>query len=248
MQPSAYDEMRALEDRHWWFRGKRIALTPLLRRALRGAPDGPIVDVGCGTGGNLVHLAQLHLQRPSIGVDPDARALEHCASRSIARLIRGQGDRLPLADGSAACVTALDILEHIPDDHAALREIARVLRPGGALVASVPAYPWLWSQHDEALGHVRRYRSGELQERVRASGLRIEHERGFNFLLLPAVALVRVGTRRKARDQRGPSTDFFSLPAPLNAALTGLFAIERAIASVAPIRFGVSLALVARKP
>jgi len=247
MQQSAYDEMRALEDRHWWFRGKRMVLAPLIRRALRGAPPGPIVDVGCGTGGNLVHLAELHSGREAIGVDPDPRALQHCAGRALPHLVRGHGDRLPLADASAACVTAFDILEHIDDDHAAMREVARVLRPGGVLVASVPAYPWLWSQHDEALGHVRRYRSGELEQRLSQNGFAIERARGFNFLLLPAVALVRVLGRRKAKADRGPSTDFFDMPAPINSLLTGLFAIERALLSVLPIRFGVSLAVIARK-
>jgi SAM-dependent methyltransferase len=245
VQPAAYDEMRALEDHHWWFRGKRTVLGPAIRAAAAAAPSGPVVDLGCGTGGNLRHLAELGLGRATVGIDADERALLHCAGRGLTRLVRAEG-RLPLVDRSVAIVTAFDVLEHVEDDLALLREIRRVLVPGGALVASVPAYPWLWSQHDVVLGHVRRYRTGELEKRLAAAGFEVERSHGFNFLLLPLIALVRVGTRRNAGDRAG--TDFFEAPRPLNAALSALFAIERALLTVLPVPFGVSFVVRSRAP
>jgi SAM-dependent methyltransferase len=245
VQPAAYDEMRALEDHHWWFRGKRTVLGPVIRAAAAAAPPGPVVDLGCGTGGNLRHIGELGLGRAAIGVDADPRALFHCAGRGLTRIVRAEG-RLPFADGSIALVTAFDVLEHVEDDFALLREIRRVLAPGGALVASVPAYPWLWSRHDVVLGHVRRYRTGELQRRIAEAGFEVERSHGFNFLLLPLIALVRFGARRRAGDDAG--TDFFEAPKPLNAALSALFAVERALLAVVPVPFGVSFVVRSRAP
>jgi SAM-dependent methyltransferase len=254
MERAAYDEMRALEDHHWWFRGKRRMLAPLIRRAT--ARGGRLVDVGCGTGGNLAFVERRFPAVARLGLDFDAGALAYTRGRGAARglvgLIRGDGTRLPFRDGSVDCVLALDIIEHFDDDAALIAEFRRVLAPGGELVASVPAYPWLWSPHDEFLHHRRRYRTGELQARLRAAGLEIREAHGFNFLLLPAVALVRLVKGRRAAagsGKAGPKgTDFFELPGPLNATLAGLFAVEDALTRLVPVPFGVSLLVRARRP
>ncbi len=248
MERHATLEMRAIEDRHWWFRGRRRVLRRDVLAAHRAAPSGAVVDLGCGTGGNLAWLCGLRLGRAVVGIDRDDETLRLAGERGLdVELVRADAQRLPLADASAACVLALDLLEHCPDDAQLLREVARVLRPGGQLVASVPAHPRLWSEHDVALHHLRRYPSGELERRARAAGLDVEHAHGFNFLLLPLVAGARVlkGAPREAREAR---TDFFDLPGPLNSALAGVFALERGILSVVPVPFGVSRVLRARKP
>lgn len=254
MERGAYDEMRALEDHHWWFRAKRRLVAPLLRDAVAAAHARTLLDVGCGTGSNLTHAGALFPALPIIGLDFDAHALRYCAERRLrARLVRGNGTELPFADTSLDCIVALDIIEHFDDDVALLAEFHRALRPGGELVASVPAYPWLWSPHDDFLHHKRRYRSGELERKLSDAGFVLQRRHGFNFLLLPPIAAVRLVRRaltpRREAQHRG--TDFFTLPplleAPLNAGMAALFALESLLVRILPIRFGVSLMLRARR-
>jgi SAM-dependent methyltransferase len=245
MDARAYPEMRALEDHHWWFRGRRRCLRPLLAEALAAARARTALEVGCGTGGNLAHFASHFPDTRFVGLDFDAGAIGFCAERGLAgALLRADGTRLPLRDASIDCLLAIDIVEHFADDRALLAEFRRVLRPGGQLVVNVPHHPWLWSPHDAILHHQRRYARGELQAKLVEAGFRVERVRGFNFLLLPPIALVRlVRARRSARGADSGGTDFFALPAPLNAALAGLFALESAITRVLPVREGVSLML-----
>jgi ubiquinone/menaquinone biosynthesis C-methylase UbiE len=250
MEARAYDEMRALEDRHWWFRGRRRVLAPLLRQSLEASGARVALEVGCGTGGNLAHFSARFPGTRFLGVDFDAGAVAYCAERGLAHaVVRADGTRLPVRDASVDCVLAIDIIEHFEDDHALLCELRRVLKPRGELVVNVPHHPWLWSPHDAVLHHKRRYARGELQRKLVAAGFRVERERGFNFLLLPPIALVRLLRARRARSAaaRGSNepagTDFFELPAPFNAALGALFALEAALVRVLPIREGVSLML-----
>ena len=250
MERGAYDEMRALEDHHWWFRGKRRMLAPLIRDALGGVPGEPrVLDVGCGTGANLNAVESRFPQAKTYGLDFDEGALCYCRGRGVrAHLLQGDGARLPLRDASLDCVLALDIIEHFEDDEALLSDLLRCLRPGGELVASVPAYPRLWSPHDEFLHHKRRYRAGELQNKLRTAGFEVEQSHGFNFLLLAPIAVVRLlKSKGSSAGSSGGGTDFFELPGPLNAALAGLFWIEEVLTRVLPVPFGVSFIVRARR-
>jgi SAM-dependent methyltransferase len=252
VERAAYDEMRALEDHHWWFRGKRRMLAPLIARALARAPAGAgarVLDVGCGTGGNLSFVEARFGGAATLGLDFDAGALAYVRGRGLrAGLVRGEGTRLPLRDASLDALLALDIIEHFDDDRALMAEFKRCLAPGGELIASVPAYAWLWSPHDEFLHHRRRYARGELQEKLARAGFEVVEAHGFNFLLLPFVALVRFLKRRRTPPGAAKGTDFFELPGPLNAALAGLFVLEDWITRVVAVPFGVSLLVRARRP
>jgi SAM-dependent methyltransferase len=270
VDPAAYVEMDAIEGRHWWFRGKRRLVAPLIERMLGGrgvdrARRARVLEVGCGTGGNLDHFGARHAGAASfVGLDFDraaaafARAKAEGAS-AAARfdVLQGDGLRLPFATGSLDGALALDIVEHFEDDLAVMRELQRVLRPGASLVLSVPAWPSLWSPHDEFLHHKRRYRPAELRALVRASGFELTEERGFNFLLLPPIWLVRRLKARRAgagaRETEGAGdaeggTDFFDLPRPLEACLAGLFVLEAALVRLLPIRSGVSIMARVTKP
>jgi SAM-dependent methyltransferase len=245
MEREAYDEMRAIEDHHWWFLGKRRMLRPHLRSALT-EPGAIVVEIGCGTGANLALLERDFARARPLGLDRDPHALELCRGRALgAGLVLADGSRLPFRARSVDCLVALDFIEHVDDDRALIREFARVLRAGGVLIASVPAYPALWSKHDEFLHHKRRYRTGELEAKFVEAGFNIRRQNGFNFLLLPLIALVRTIRRKSAS---APSTDFFELPRPVNAALAGLFVLEDWLVRAVGVPFGTSFFVRAEKP
>lgn len=255
MDPAAYVEMDAIEARHWWFRGKRRLVAPLIGRMLGSAkPAARVLEIGCGTGGNLAHFAAKHPGATFLGLDFDPGAVEFTRAKSETStspfaVLRGDGMRLPFADGALDGALALDIIEHFEDDHAICAELWRVLRPGADLVLSVPAWPSLWSPHDEFLHHKRRYRPAELRALIEGAGFQIEETRGFNFLLWPPIWLVRRFKKKSAETQHeaATGTDFFDLPRPVEAALAGLFVIEAALVRLLPIRAGVSIMMRAKK-
>jgi SAM-dependent methyltransferase len=265
MDPAAYVEMDAIEDRHWWFRGKRRLVAPLIRRMLSGRPQGKgeqratVLEIGCGTGGNLAHFGAKFPKARFLGLDFDPGAVAFSRDKSARcatpfDVLQGDGLRLPIATGSVDGALALDIVEHFEDDRAVTAELARVLAPGASLVLSVPAWPSLWSPHDEFLHHARRYRPAEIRKLVQGAGLTIVEERGFNFLLLAPIWLVRKLKRSRSRGARGrdgeasAGTDFFNMPRALEALLSGLFVVEAGLVRLLPIRSGVSIMLRAEKP
>lgn len=237
MRTEAYAEMAALEERHWWFRGRRAVIAALLERS---GVIGPVrlLDAGCGTGGNLRAFG--HLGTAS-GIDDSPEAVAVCHARGFPQVVQGTLDRLPYADAAFDLVLATDVLEHVDDDVAALRELRRVVAPSGVLVVTVPAHPWLWSAHDEALHHRRRYRRRELLDRTAQAGWRAEVVTGFNTLLLPAVAAARLA--RRGRD----GTDHDATPPALDPLLVLPLRLEaRLIARGAHLPTGVSLGLALR--
>ena len=253
MEPQAYDEMRALEDHHWWFRGRRTVVQPLVEEALAPEERGILLDVGCGTGGNLAYLERLRPRWKILGLELDRNALRHAAGRALgSQLLCATGTRIPIRDGAVECVTAFDVIEHFRDDRGLLREIHRVLSPGGRLVATVPAYPALHSPHDDALHHMRRYRTGELEALMGEAGFEVVRRHGFNFVLLPAIATARwvktMRERLRPENGRAPTTDFFVMPAPLDAMMDWVFRFERWLVDRVPLGFGTSFVIRARKP
>ncbi len=194
MRESFYDEYFRLEDRHWWFVGRRQIILAVLAAHLDPMPAGDrrILDMGCGTGASLRHLRRFG---GVDGVDVDERAVGFCRARGEDRVQLLESDVLPFPDDSFDLLTALDVLEHIDDDRGALREIGRVLRPGGMLLATVPAYGWMWGPQDEISHHFRRYGTADLRRKIIESGLELQRISHFNSILFPAIALVRVVRR-----------------------------------------------------
>ena len=239
--PARLGRLAEIERRHFWFVARRRLLDALLRGAVPVGSERAL-DVGCGTGANTAVLRS-HT-RSVVGLDyrPEGIATarqQHCEDASF---VRGDSARLPFADRTFDVVTALDVLEHV-DDEAALEEIVRVLRPGGAIIVSVPAMPWLWSYRDVDAGHRRRYVRRGLLELFRKSGLEVRRLNYFQCLLFPLV-LTRVVSRksRVARDRE-------DAPAPMvNSVLSWISRIEVRLSQVVTWPFGSSLVAVCRKP
>jgi SAM-dependent methyltransferase len=163
--------------------------------------------------------------------------------------VRASATRLPFGDGAFDVVVALDVLEHIPDHEAAAREIARVLAPGGFVIVTVPAYRSLWSRHDVALMHQRRYRSGEVKRLLGAPGLRVARLTYTVSLFLPIVWAIRTSQRlRRSSRRETPRADAAPTHPLLNRALRAWLDLESRLALRARLPFGVTVFAVAEKP
>lgn len=227
-----------LEDRHWWYRGRRRVLREVLA-SLPLPPSPRCLDAGCGGGGNLPELARLG---PTTGLEPDAEALARARARGAGEVLQGRIEEMPFADASFELATALDVIEHLDDDRAGLRELRRVVVDGGFLVVSVPAYPRLWGPHDVANDHRRRYRKASLLEAAVSAGWRPALVTHFNLTLLgPAVARRLVQRERSRRDAETLS-DFERTPRWADRALERVLAVEaRAIRAGRRLPAGLSL-------
>jgi SAM-dependent methyltransferase len=240
--PVEYEAMHLVELSHWWFRGRRRVLVDLL-----GEVAGPragslrILDYGCGTGGNTQAYASLGIV---FGVEPDAAAVKLASERGGACYCRASGTKLPFREAAFDAVVASDVLEHIDDDSSAVAEITRVLRPGGSAVISVPAHQWLFSEHDAALHHFRRYSKAVLRDVLERGGLRIRRLSYWNAALFPVVCLRRLLPRRHSGS---PRSDTRPTPWLLNETLTALLAAEATILRYTPLPWGVSLIGVAER-
>ena len=223
------------EDRHWWFVGRRRIV---LDQLARYADSGPVLDLGCGTGGVLAHLGAFGR---AYGIDPSAEAAGFCRERGLPVAL-GSGMDLPFADEAFGAVLALDVIEHVEDDVAILREARRVLRPGGVAILTVPALPWLWSSHDDVNHHYRRYMRATLERSVRAGGLEPIKVSYYNALLLPLAA-----TRKVVSRINGTGHHLETLPGPANAMLRSLLTAEMGVIRRLDIPVGASLVCAARR-
>ncbi len=252
MREDFYAEYFEVEGRHWWFRGRtRIVTSTIASLAQPSAGDGPlrILDLGTGTGTMLPELRRFG---DAQGVDADEQAVAFCHARGEDRVQRLTSSELPFADDSFDLLTTLDVLEHIEDDRGALREVARVLAPGGRMVATVPANPWMWGAQDEVSHHFRRYTSATLRAAIADGGLELERITHFNTLLFPPIAAIRLLRRLPPlKPAAGDVQSDFGMPGGeggLNRLLAGLFGLEARWLRRGGFPFGVSLLAVARAP
>jgi SAM-dependent methyltransferase len=235
MEGTEIRKLAALEDKHWWYRERRALLARELDTlARRGVRPGRALDIGAAGGGNTRVLRSRGWNATALEYGHEGAEVAH--ERGIP-VVRGDAVSLPLADESHDLVIAFDILEHIVDDKSAANEIVRVLRPGGTALIAVPCDMDLWSEHDVAVDHVRRYERDELVDLVHSAGLRIDDLRSWNVLLRPVAAW-----RRK----RSTGSDLTELSAVVNLGLSAVIAAERYL-PVGKLP-GISLMVRAQRP
>lgn len=236
----AYVAVHLEQDRlHWWFRGRLAILLAALRRALPRRRVR-LLELGCGSGNVLGALGEFG-EAVGMEVHPELAAAARAAGLDVRP--GALPDDLVVPPGWADVVLLLDVIEHVADDAAALTAARRALAPGGLLVVTVPAYPWLWGAHDVALGHRRRYTARGLRRLAVGAGFTVERVSYFNTLLFPVVVLARAWKR-----VTGDATHDLRPPAPaLNRRLASLFALERHVVPRVPLPFGASLLLLGRR-
>jgi SAM-dependent methyltransferase len=242
MNPREHARLAEHEEWYWWHRARERVVHRILRRV--APPNARILDVGCGTGATSASLRRFG---PVLGMDVGSEALSRARQRGLL-VTRSSATRLPVRGGAFDVVVALDVLEHLDDDAAALREIREALEPGGALLATVPAYPFLWSSHDVALGHRRRYLRRQLIERLRDTGFELELCSYVMSSILPAAMAMRLAERLLPAGRRKSQSGYVPLPAPLNGLLTRLAAFEGYLLRWLRLPFGLSIVALARRP
>lgn len=229
------------EASHFWFRGFRRFVTPLLDRAAAGRPELAILDCGCGTGYNLPRLARYGR---AYGMDLTAAGL--ALARATGRpLVQGDAMRLPFAPGRFDLVTSFDMLQCVPDDGAAVREIARVLAPGGAFVGSVAALEMLHGDHSVLSEEVRRYTRGSLRRLLESAGFQPVVTKYAFASIFPLVLALRL--LQRLRGARATGREIGVPPAPVNVVLSAAVSCEAALASRVSFPFGSSLVFLAKR-
>ena len=240
MERVVFERMAELDERHWWFVARRRILSSVICRVVRPPKHARVLEVGCGTGHNLGMLGAFGTV-DACELDAVARGL---ASDRLGRPVLEA--RLPdlsmFAADSYDLIALLDVLEHVPDDLGSLKAIRGLLKPGGALLLTVPANPWMWSAHDEAHHHFRRYTRRHLAKLFADAGLEIQLLSYFNTLLFPLVAAARVMGKLLGRE----SADDAMPSAIANAGLKRIFGLEEDLIGRASMPFGVSLIAVVR--
>lgn len=246
MDPREFAIQFEIEETHWWFQARR-RLVRRFAEQLRAELGRPlrILDVACATAMSFRFLGDLGEIR---GLDISTETIEFARQRGIDRIVRGDAQRMPFRDGAFDLVLALDAFEHFPDDVASMGEVARVLDGRGALICTVPAFMALWSPHDEAFHHLRRFTRPELRGKLAGRGLDVRRISYYSFFLAPPVFVMR-RLRRWLGRGKPPTSDFnVPIPRPVGWALSALMRIEAALLRVVDLPFGASLISYARKP
>ncbi len=244
MLPREYRVMFEIEEDYWWYRGLRVLLQELIAQYVAANGATKILDAGCGTGKNLQLLAK---HGDAWGVDIAQEAIQFCRMRGIRteRTLVASLLELPFPENFFDLALSFDVICNIEHDAAAFQEIRRTLKPGGRMIVQLPAYRFLWSAHDVAVGHKHRYMARDLRAKIERAGFRVEKLTYLNMALFPLIALLRFARRPSAHDNA--HSDLTPLPQPINSVLTRVFSAEMRAAPYHRFPYGISLLAVARR-
>jgi SAM-dependent methyltransferase len=246
LEPAEYDYMFQLEDAYWWYVGMRRICDTLLRRQLVDGRTGlRVLDAGCGTGGSL-QLLESFGQVTAFDFAP--QATEMYSRRQKGRVCVASIDAIPFEDNTFDLVTTFDVLCQIDagQERAALKEMQRVLKPGGGLMVRVPAFQFLYGPHDVALHSTHRYSAGEMDAKMRGAGLQPVETTYANTILFPVALARRVLS--KFFLQSGGDSDVRPIPAPVNTIFAAILSLEAAFLKRFRLPIGLSVIALARKP
>ena len=242
MQPEEYDKMYALEDQHWWFAAKRLFAQVFLKQ-LSGRKR-KILDVGCGTGRNMVMLKEWGQVS---GADVNDLALKYCRRRGLLQVKKASAESLPFKGGKFDLVTIFDVLYHrgIKNDLVVLKEVYRVTKPGGYLLVTDCAHPWLFGPHDVAMQARQRYSKQELKAKIIKAGFSV---RRASFIFMSTFPLFLINRLLKKYFRGGSQSDVSALPKWLNTFLLTLNRLESKLLNYFNLPIGSSIIVWAQKP
>lgn len=246
MQTDEYQKMADWEKTYWWHQGRLFLLESLIKTAFKEKQTGlEILEIGCGTG-EITQFLEKYGRVTAVDIAPEA--LNYARERGVKNTILGDVNRIDLTHltGLFDLVVAFDVLEHIQDDVETMKRACRLLKDGGYFIASVPAYKFLWSEHDEALHHRRRYHSFEIVQKLIDGGFKLVKKTHFVATAFPAIALYRILSNFFGRSAY-PQTSYISLPRYLNRLMIEVLRVEAALLRQINLPWGSTLTVIAQK-
>ena len=247
MDISLYKDFYNLATKHWWFVARRKIVFSMIDRYLPDRKQLKILDAGCGTGSNLKELEKYGR---AIGIDISEEAVKFCKLRGCKNVHKvNQEESLFFEDNAFDLIASMDTIEHIDDDCAALAEYYRIIKKGGILLVTVPAYDFLWGPHDEVNDHKRRYIAKELKNKVKKAGFTVKKMTYFDTFLFPFFVLARTGHRvsKMVNSRHEPRSDLKMHHPWINYLLKTIFSLEDPLLKKLNFPYGVSLLCVAEK-
>lgn len=243
MDTRIYHELYRLERDYWWHKAKRRLVLQTLIKRQKGQNHIRVLDAGCGTGIMLSEMQEIFPN--SFGVDKSVLALKFSKKRGLKNLHRGNLEKtLLFKKNSFDVITCLDVIEHLDKDRVAVEELLRVLKPGGRLLITVPAYMTLWTHHDEMLWHKRRYRRSQLKKLLTGAGFQVKNASYFYSFIAP-LAFVMYKMKFMFNSRRSNSS--IIPPRPINWLMFRICRIEQWVMNFVPLPFGISIFLEAVK-
>jgi 2-polyprenyl-3-methyl-5-hydroxy-6-metoxy-1,4-benzoquinol methylase len=243
MYKQEYKNMFALEDTYWWFVARRKMVINLLRQYVKNRENISILDIGCGTGNNLIELSKLG---QAIGLDDSQEAIDFCRQRGLYDVVKQNAEEINLSDNSFNVITMLDVLEHVQDDNKVLNNCYNLCKKDGLMLITVPAYGFLWSEHDEALQHKRRYTASELRNKLILANFKIiKLSYTITSLFFP-IFFIRLW-QSIFKDSTHPQTSIVLLPKLINNFIIKILDFENSLLRFINYPIGVSIVCLATK-
>lgn len=243
MKEQEINKMAQFEESYWWFVGRRKIVLSVLQKFIGDRKDLKILDVGCGTGGTTTLLKKFGTV---YGIDFSMQALKFSSNKGLKSVLKSSVLKLPFKEETFDLITILDSLEHIKDDVGVLIELKKILKKDGIILIAVPAYQFLWSEHDIALSHFRRYNSHTLSKIIENAGLEKIWQSYAISVLFPFIALYRI-IKKPTLDQKNAKSNLVSLSDGINNFLIRLLILESKIIKKISLPFGLSLLCIVRK-
>ena len=243
MKDTAIEKMSSIEDENWWHEGRRKILCDIIRDIRGERKDLKILDVGCGPGGTTVSFLEFGTV---VGTDFSASALKIASQKGIKNVLKSNLLNPPFKNEIFDVITTLDVIEHINEDVEVLKKLQKLLKSDGCLIITVPAFQFLWSEHDVAVSHVRRYNISTLAKILHNSGFKIVRISYFVSFLFPLVAMYRI-LKKTNVDKENPKPNMVKFPYIINKILEKIMKLENRLLKKINFPFGTSIICIAKK-